>query len=63
MRQESCTDEDLFSVRFADARAAWIVGENGTILTTRDRGESWEKPTSGTYKALGDVHFVDARAG
>jgi hypothetical protein len=50
-------------VYFADAHTGWAVGDFGTILATRDGGNSWEPQKSGTDKNLGSVHFADARTG
>ena len=43
----------LLGVYFADARTGWTVGEGGTILATRDRGEHWQARNSGTARRYG----------
>jgi hypothetical protein len=48
----------LHSVRFsADGQRGWVVGENGTILSTTDGGASWKPQTSGTSNTLFGVQF------
>ena len=39
------------------------VGEQGTILTTRDGGASWHGRHSGTWAFLTDVAFAGSRHG
>jgi photosystem II stability/assembly factor-like uncharacterized protein len=55
----------LNAVSFADSRAGWAVGHNGTILATLDGGENWSLQR---FDALADrplfsVHFLDPRHG
>jgi hypothetical protein len=57
------TDKNLFRVHFADAQTGWVVGQDGTILATRNGGTSWEKQHSGTDKHLLGVHFADKQIG
>jgi hypothetical protein len=52
-----------FSQCFADARTGWVVGDGGTILTTRDGGTRWEPQKGGTDKYVFGVHLADARTG
>ena len=48
---------------WADASEGWVVGEFGTILHTRDGGDSWSLQSVGTREAfLTAVQFV-GRAG
>lgn len=45
---------------------AWVVGINGTMLSTVDGGRSWTKistPLSGTSTAIQAVDFIDSRNG
>jgi photosystem II stability/assembly factor-like uncharacterized protein len=51
------------SVHFADAHTGWAVGDDETILVTRDGGTHWEPQNSGTDKDLWGVHFADAHTG
>lgn len=55
--------DDLFSVASTDPSSACVVGAWGTILLTRDRGETWAKRPSGTERALLDVSFADPKHG
>ena len=41
----------------------WVVGNDGVILHTTDKGETWEKQDSGVIGALLSVHFVDENEG
>jgi photosystem II stability/assembly factor-like uncharacterized protein len=49
------------SVAFADAQHAVAVGDEGTILATRDGGASWQAVSSGTRSYLTSVAFADAQ--
>lgn len=53
----------LSSVCFVDATHGWAVGGMGTILHTRDGGETWEEQDSGVHVLLEKVHFVDRQHG
>lgn len=37
----------------------WIVGENGLILHTKDRGKTWEKEKSGVKEKLTHISYID----
>jgi hypothetical protein len=39
------------------------VGNEGTIVATRDGGEHWQPVSCGTMMSLGGVHFTDSRSG
>jgi photosystem II stability/assembly factor-like uncharacterized protein len=55
-------DRDLYSIRFSpDGNAAWVVGEEGTILHSNDGGKTWTKQQSGTAKNLFKVAVLDAQ--
>jgi hypothetical protein len=47
---------------FADTRTGWVVGDDGTIPTTRDGGIHWEPQKGGTDKCL-LVCIADAGTG
>ena len=49
---------DLSGLTFtSDGQRGWVVGEHGTILSTRDGGASWQAQSSGTKSALLGVTF------
>lgn len=51
---------DLYQVRFVDAeaRVAFAVGDDGTILKSTDGGRSWSERPSNTSARLRDVAFT-----
>jgi photosystem II stability/assembly factor-like uncharacterized protein len=54
----------LFGVFFLDINTGWVVGEQGTILYTEDRGKHWQRQKSGTSQLhLSDIHFVNPKIG
>lgn len=55
----------LTAVHFANPRAGWAVGHNGTILATSDGGETWtlQRFDEGADQPLFSVAFLDARRG
>jgi photosystem II stability/assembly factor-like uncharacterized protein len=62
-KQESRTLAWLRSVYFLDERVGWVVGSNGTILSTRDAGRTWEQNSRFTENNILDVHFSDLQNG
>ncbi len=52
----------LFSIVFVDHRHGWVVGGNGTILSTGDGGETWSRHSVGT-DTLVRVNFSDPHHG
>jgi|GEM_PF-378574 len=53
----------LYSVHFLDKNTGWAVGHIGTILTTKDGGDTWILQTSRTRAHLYSVCFVDETTG
>ncbi|QEG00498.1 Ycf48-like protein [Stieleria maiorica] len=49
------------AIRFADQRRGVAVGDHGSILVTRDGGESWSAVESGVQCRLNDAVWVDAQ--
>lgn len=47
----------LNEVFFIDSRQGWIVGEAGTLLRTRNGGESWQQVEVGTTTTMFDIKF------
>lgn len=54
------TSVSLKDVDFISASTGIVVGANGTILLTGDRGDTWVGANSGTSTDLNGVHFIDA---
>ena len=52
----------LHGVAFSGPRHGWVVGERGTILRTRDGGQTWERQTIGSENLRG-VAFVSEQVG
>lgn len=44
--EQQITDKSLNGIYFATTNVGWIVGDDGTILFTKDRGSNWEKQNS-----------------
>lgn len=65
--QNSVSDEkdinDYESVYFTDDRTGFIVGENGVILKTTDKGINWIQKTSETEVGLNCVYFATTNTG
>ncbi len=53
----------LTSVTFVTAQEGWAVGNNGTILYTSDRGETWKQMKRPTESDLNEVQFANSRVG
>lgn len=47
------------SIRFASRLKGWMVGDNGSILHTRDGGRTWSNQKSGTKENLKRISVVD----
>lgn len=59
----SGTTANLNSLFFMDSLYGWVVGNNGTILRTRDAGISWQAQRSGVTSNLNSVLFKDFNVG
>ncbi|MEX0608799.1 MAG: YCF48-related protein [Balneolaceae bacterium] len=57
--QDSGVNADLNDIHFMDHLNGWAVGDDGTIIHTKDGGISWKKQNSTTYLDLNAVHFMD----
>ncbi|MCB9068054.1 MAG: T9SS type A sorting domain-containing protein [Calditrichae bacterium] len=53
----------LNSVCFITTLKGWIVGDNGSILSTTDGGSNWETQVSGTERDLQDIVFISDTTG
>ncbi len=62
-KQDSGTLAWLHSIYFADHDNGWVVGGNGTLLSTRDGGRTWMKEKTTTGDTFRDVYFSDRRNG
>jgi photosystem II stability/assembly factor-like uncharacterized protein len=56
------TDADLYDVEFID-NMGWVVGSHGTVLFTRNRGDSWQTGTTNTTETLYAIDMVNPREG
>jgi photosystem II stability/assembly factor-like uncharacterized protein len=56
-------DVVLYSVVFADADHAWVVGEFGVILASADGGLTWHPQDSPVQTSLFGVSFADPQRG
>lgn len=54
------TTRNLNSVAALNADIAWIVGNNGTILRTKDGGASWVQQNAGTTADLLSISAINA---
>jgi len=57
------TKSALLSVKFVTPQKGWVVGQDGTILYTKDGGETWAAQKSGTEQDLKSASFVDEKSG
>jgi photosystem II stability/assembly factor-like uncharacterized protein len=55
--------DNLYGVKFIDAKTGWVVGAFGTIARTTDGGATWQAQPSKTTQQLYDVDFVDPQQG
>jgi photosystem II stability/assembly factor-like uncharacterized protein len=60
-------DLNLTDVFFASDEVGWVTGEHGTILHTKDGGNTWTPQLGGdpqsTEAKIGDLRFVDGTHG
>lgn len=62
-KHDSGTLAWLHSIYFVDKDNGWIVGSNGTLLSTGDGGRTWIKRKTNTGDTFRDVYFSDAENG
>ncbi len=53
----------LRAVYFGDDKIVVAVGDNGTILTSKDTGKKWKEQDSPVKATLRGLHFTDAKHG
>ena len=54
---EDFHDVEVVSSPERDETVVWITGRSGTVVSTRNAGESWIQQRSGTSSRLSGVHF------
>jgi photosystem II stability/assembly factor-like uncharacterized protein len=60
--KDTVINENFYGVDIIDGQA-WIVGYYGTILHSKDRGQSWEIQSAPTPNSLFNVRFVSRSTG
>ncbi|NOX48313.1 MAG: hypothetical protein GXO89_15190 [Chlorobi bacterium] len=60
---KSGTSENLKSVYFVSGRVGYTVGDNGTVIKTRNGGKSWISLETHTHINLKGVWFIDRETG
>jgi photosystem II stability/assembly factor-like uncharacterized protein len=53
----------LTSICFTDEYTGWAFGTGGTILNTKNGGDTWETQISGTDEYLISSHFYNSNIG
>lgn len=53
----------LTSIFFINYRSGWVVGDSGTILSSKDSGVSWTSQEFERTVCLNSVHFSDSLSG
>jgi photosystem II stability/assembly factor-like uncharacterized protein len=62
LNHQTIDGEVLLTIGFLDKRTGYAAGTNGTILWTKDGGETWTSVKSGSENIL-DISFVDDQHG
>ena len=62
-RQRSGSMAWLHSLFFLDHNRGWVVGSKGTLLQTRDGGNTWTIHGSSTEDVVRDIFFIDDQNG
>lgn len=63
IKQDVGTLAWLHSIYFLNEKVGWIVGSNGTYLSTTDGGKSWRTVKGISKDNIRDVYFVDLNRG
>lgn len=61
--QESGVNNLLERIAFLDARTVFVVGREGTILRSNDKGVTWSQVIIGVDALLSGIHFSDHQVG
>ena len=62
-KQNSNTLAWLRTVYFVNEKTGWIGGSNGTLLTTKDGGDSWKQAEKFTGDVIRQIYFADENNG
>lgn len=62
-RQRSGSMAWLHAVFFLDQNRGWVVGSKGSLLQTRDGGDTWTARTGVTDDVVRDIFFIDDQNG
>ncbi|MGI8495390.1 MAG: WD40/YVTN/BNR-like repeat-containing protein, partial [Pyrinomonadaceae bacterium] len=63
VKQQSGTLAWLHAVYFVNQNKGWIVGSQGTFLSTEDGGKTWNAEHNFTKDNIRDVYFTDEKTG
>lgn len=59
LQRSANEDEVMFSIACVSPETAWVVGQDGLVLQTKDGGKSWSRHDSSTTNNLARVRFFD----
>jgi photosystem II stability/assembly factor-like uncharacterized protein len=62
-QQESGVTSNLFGIRFTSATKGWVVGQNGTFMSTTDGGGTWTAVAGQWGSNLNKIFFADSTHG
>ena len=62
-RQKSGSMAWLHAVFFLDQNRGWVVGSKGSVLQTRDGGNTWTPRAASTDDVVRDIFFIDEQNG
>ena len=62
---DSGTDAHLYGVNFVDGKQGWVVGTNGVVMSSKDRGKTWMSSDSESLSnnTLTQVNFTTPNNG
>ncbi len=61
VRKQRILNVDLNGVFFLNSSRGWVVGEQGVIVHTRDRGFLWNRQRSGTKETINAITCTDEK--
>ncbi|MCB9642825.1 MAG: hypothetical protein H6728_07075 [Myxococcales bacterium] len=62
-KADSGVTADLWGASMPTKDLAWVVGDQGTILHSKDGGATWTRQASGVQVSLRSVAFINAKEG